>query len=559
MCYNAIVIRAFIVAFLLGATTGSAAVVGFTAPRFHVLETAPLAYVWVERSDGAGTLTVEWKAWDVVPFTATRHRGPYSGTLVFAPGEVKKAIDVELVDDDVYFQSVVGFALVSADHATLSLDRQSCFLAIDDDDRAPIVSYENPGPVLIKENRPGVNLRLSEPSTIPVVVYSYVDWPGHGWGFNPVRIETFPFGSSYPVAVFPPGDTHAVLQLEAEDDELWWFGDFDSWVDLWAEGAVIDPASQRRDLFVIDDEPRPTLSISDVTLKENDEGSTTAHLKIKLDMHGLVIWNPPNVTIEIAADAEDVTVGPRGFWNGDEIDVPVTIHGDRVVEADETFTVTIGRDAEWSEYLFPEIVKPTGRITILNDDAEIAPSPVLVTCGTAMPVTIDIGSPLDYDAHVPLASTGDALQVPADVVIPAGRSRVAFELRAATAPAAAAIRVGIPDSRSGAQTIEALAVQPSRVVFEAAPLAARSSGVLRVRIEPAASTPVTLILANSNENVLRVPRTITIPPGGEAMAAVDALRAGTATISTKLPIEYGGAEVRAELQVVEPRRRSAAH
>jgi hypothetical protein len=109
---------------------------------------------------------------------------------------------------------------------------------------------------------------------------------------------------------------------------------------------------------ITDDDPAPALSISDLTVAENEAGD--AKLTI-------TAANPKSVDVVIplsVAGGTDISVPATVTLvaGSKTVDVPLTIANDVEDEADEAFEVTIGNATGAT------VAKPKGTVTIVNDD-----------------------------------------------------------------------------------------------------------------------------------------------------------------------------------------------
>ncbi len=123
--------------------------------------------------------------------------------------------------------------------------------------------------------------------------------------------------------------------------------------------------------LVNDDQPLPTLSISDVAISEGTGGTTTATLQITLSAA-----SSQTVTVT-AATADGTAVAPGDYTAGSSVatfapgvtSLPavITILTDNLVEPNETFSVVLSNPTNAT------IGDGTGVVTILNDDVGAGP------------------------------------------------------------------------------------------------------------------------------------------------------------------------------------------
>jgi hypothetical protein len=174
-------------------------------------------------------------------------------------------------------------------------------------------------------------------------------------------------------------------------------------------------------LTILDDDPMPTITISDVTQNEGDAGPTLFNFIVTLS-------NPSQGTITVdyatqnntAIEPSDFTskTGTVTFSPGDtEETVTVTVNGDTTLEANETFFVNLSNNSSNSILAFG--TKGTGTIT--NDDT--APS-FSITASvshsegdsgtTAFDFTVTKSGTTALDAKVDYATADGSATAPSD-------------------------------------------------------------------------------------------------------------------------------------------------
>jgi hypothetical protein len=138
---------------------------------------------------------------------------------------------------------------------------------------------------------------------------------------------------------------------------------------------------------ILDDDPEPTLSISDASVTEGDSGTTTAVFTVTLSAaSGRVVsvtYATADGTASAGADYNSAS-GTLTFAPGALTQfLTVTVLGDTLDEPDETFTVNL------SNAVNAAIADGQGVGTILDDDPEptLSISDASVTEGNAGPVS----------------------------------------------------------------------------------------------------------------------------------------------------------------------------
>jgi hypothetical protein len=135
-------------------------------------------------------------------------------------------------------------------------------------------------------------------------------------------------------------------------------------------GAVIRSTNPVT-LTILDDEQRPSLSITDASVMEGNSGTVNAVFTVTLS------WESSQPASVVYATADDSATAPEDyvaippttltFESGTTIQpVTVFVHGDTVVEPDETFWVNLS-DADNAS-----LADARGRGTILDDDVQLS-------------------------------------------------------------------------------------------------------------------------------------------------------------------------------------------
>jgi alpha-tubulin suppressor-like RCC1 family protein len=130
-------------------------------------------------------------------------------------------------------------------------------------------------------------------------------------------------------------------------------------------------------ITIIDDDPSdgPELAVGDAAVVEGNEGFTTAQVPLTLneplDDPLEVTWTTVDGTAVAEEDYQPRARTTRIRAGRTRVLLPVRVYGDLEPEIDETFfisiTGTVGSDVP--------VGRPTGTVTILNDDADLPPPP----------------------------------------------------------------------------------------------------------------------------------------------------------------------------------------
>ncbi|MBI2391069.1 MAG: hypothetical protein HYV09_15865 [Deltaproteobacteria bacterium] len=289
-----------------------------------------------------------------------------SGTITFAPGTTTQSITV-LVSGDTTIEPNEQFLvnLSGAVSATIA-DPQGIGL-IFNDDGAPTLSIND---VTVTEGNGGtttatftVTLSASMPGTVTV---NYATSNG-----------TAIAGSDYTAATgtltFAPGTTSQTVTVTVTGDTLDENNEF-FWVNLSGATGGATIADAQGWCQINDDDASPALSIGDVTITEGNSGTTVATATVTLSsVSGRTVFvnystgaNTAVPTGVLATGGQDyvTTSGTLTFAPGETTKtVTVTINGDTLNEANETFFVNLSGAANAT------IADNQAVVTINNDDA----------------------------------------------------------------------------------------------------------------------------------------------------------------------------------------------
>ncbi len=325
----------------------------------------------------SGAVSLDVRTSDV---TAT-HGEDYvgvTGTITFAPGQVRETVEVAVLGDTVD-EAVETFQLriTNVTAATLANDR--AVATIRDDDAPPVPPVpEQPalsiadvsGPEGDGEGQARVQVSLSAPSDSEVSVdYRTVD-------------ATAMAGMDYRTAVgtlsFAAGQTSKSITAVLVGDRT---DELDETFQLRLSNA--SGASLTKDRAVVtildDDDPSlppdpdlPTLSVADIAVSEGDSQGV-ARLVLTLSAASDREVSVDHRTIDVSATAGldyRIAAGTLRFAPGETTkSLTVVLLGDRVDEPDETFQVRLGNPSGAT------LTADSAVVTINDDDAPTPPAP----------------------------------------------------------------------------------------------------------------------------------------------------------------------------------------
>jgi Lipase/Calx-beta domain/CARDB/Domain of unknown function (DUF4114)/RTX calcium-binding nonapeptide repeat (4 copies) len=172
---------------------------------------------------------------------------------------------------------------------------------------------------------------------------------------------------------FTAGKDTATIDLNVIDDNIF-EGTETVTLSLAANPAYIIPAAPSPSINIADNDTKPTVNISDVSVKEGDSGTTNATFTVSLS-------NPSTQTITVNyATADGTATAGSDYTKVDKTTltfapgetsktVNVAVNGDTTFEADETFKLNL------SDAVNATITTTSATGTIVNDDA--IPLPVI--------------------------------------------------------------------------------------------------------------------------------------------------------------------------------------
>lgn len=349
---------------------------------------------------------------------------------------------------------------------------------------------------------------------------------------------------------FAPGETAKTINVPIVNDDVY-EGPVEAVFKLGsvdASGVKTDPTSAR--IVIADDEPAPTISVSDVTVREGDiaEITLTASGTLYEEVVPLQIGGgtATATTDYVSPDATAVA-----FHNTAKATIRIPVRDDAKVEENETFTVRPGGRLNATH---------NGTVTIVDDDAQLAPASLLLHPHASGLLTFQWGQPLTANGKVAIAATG-GVSAPAEVNAPAGAKSVAVPVTVSDSGGtltATLVRGNLTFAASASVEIVSGAV----VLASPSPLTARAGHAvqLSLSLDPPQSTRATISVVAGDASTIDVPSSVAIDPGASAIISVTAKKVGdteirlftSSGVTTTVPVavsEDGAAVV----TLIEPR------
>ena len=300
------------------------------------------------------TVTVSYTVEDVSAVDGLDYLGS-TGSLAFAPGTTLLPINIAIQGDttdeiDETFNLILsnpvdGFILDGSGTATI------------DDDDGPMISVNDASVV---EGNVGtanavftVTLSATSPQTVTVSFATS----------NITATAGLDYAAVSNTLVFSPGQLQKTVAVQVNGDtadEV--FETFGLNLSSPVEGVIDDGAG----VGTILDDDDPTISISDVSILEEDSGFLAVTFTVTLSAP-----SPETVTVDFATNNGTATAGldyeaetgSITFASGETVKtVTILIMGDTAYEADETFFLVLSNASK------AVLVDTQGQATILNDD-----------------------------------------------------------------------------------------------------------------------------------------------------------------------------------------------
>ena len=295
-----------------------------------------------------------------------------SGTLTFAAGQTAQLITIGLIGDtNVEASETFTINLSGATNAEIG---QSAFTAtIANDDAVPTVEVIAPSSQ--NEGNSGgtpfvftVKLSASSNETV-TVVYSTA---------NAIAQAGSDYTASSGTLTFAPGTTQQLVTVLVTGDTLREDTNETFRIDLTSPaGATLKTGASSATATIVDDDPAPSISISDATAAEGDTGT-------KQFLFTVTLSNPSQQTVTVKYATQDGTAVANGDYtstsgtltfapNQTVQVITVNVVGDLLNEENETFSVVLSTPSDSS------IADGTGTGTIQDetgDNINIVPSTI---------------------------------------------------------------------------------------------------------------------------------------------------------------------------------------
>jgi photosystem II stability/assembly factor-like uncharacterized protein len=359
-------------------STSTSGSVQFSSASYVVLEDVGNAVVKVSRVGGSkGTLSINYSTADGTA-TAGSDYASASGTLIFADGETTKTILIPIANDGVTEpDETVRLSLTGFTSLETLGSHPGATIIIQGNDTPLLLSGENIG--VIEGNSGTTNV------TVPVVLSAQtsrtitVNYNTSG-GSATSGIDFTPVSGTL---TFGPGETTQIVTVSIIGDTL---NETNEVFALDLSNPVNATVMSLPIITILNDDPLPALSITDVMVNEGNSGSAGAVFNVNLSAPSgrsvSVSFNTANGTAlsgnDYASSSGSVIFSPGQTTKT----ITVQVNGDAVVEPNETFLLNL-----FSAFN-ATISRAQGIGTILDDDGQ-TPLQLILEDGSNQAAAVD--------------------------------------------------------------------------------------------------------------------------------------------------------------------------
>lgn len=308
----------------------------FSAFDFNVLEDVGNAVIKVMRTGGSrGTLTVNYATGGGTA-TAGSDYTPASGVLTFAAGETQKTFNIPIADDGVNeAEETVQVTLSGMADLESRGAKFKATLHIFDSN-TPLTIFAND--VSINEGDTGqhnvvVPITLSA-ATSRTVTVNYATTGGSGSGVATSGVDFLQTSGSL---IFGPGVETREVVVPIVGDTL---DEFDEAFGISLTGAVNATVTTIPSVLIVDDDPLPAISVTDVSVAEASGANAVFTLRLSAPSGRTVqiFYSTANGTATAGSDYTPPVTSGMTFSAGQTVkQVSVPILTDGTIEPDETF------------------------------------------------------------------------------------------------------------------------------------------------------------------------------------------------------------------------------
>lgn len=354
----------------------------------------------------------------------------FSDTLTFTPTNYasEQAVLATVVQDT----AAEGFHACTISNNYTSTDpnytenflngREVSFYIIDDDEIVPSLTINDPAGY---ECTDGYSRDLPFVVTLSSIASNTVsvDWET----FPDTAVENVDYDYSSGTLNIPPGNSQGVFMVEMRCDDL--FEGSESFSVSLSDPVNATIADGGGFGEIINDDPKPSITVTTPTQTEGDSGNTTFTVTVAFasptELDGAFMVSTVDSTAVAGSDYQALsTFSPLTIpASTGSMSFDLTVFGDTTVESDETFAIRISPAADEANFYLPgDAAYLDYPVTILNDDSASVPAVSVSdqsitecdgpTGNTTMTFTLSLSEPAPGPASV-IATTipGTALAI----------------------------------------------------------------------------------------------------------------------------------------------------
>ncbi|MBD2141966.1 endo-1,3-1,4-beta-glycanase ExsH [Anabaena sp. FACHB-1250] len=318
------------------------------------------------------TISVNYQTVDDDATTANNDYVATTGTITFTPGQTTKTLPITINGDTVgEINEAFTVLLTNAVNATLGKNEGIGIIRNDDSPGVTVTpiytqATESGAPGIFQLNRTGSITKSLN------VNYSLSGTATNGTDYSTLN----------GVAAFASGSSTAIIFVNPTEDTIFEGNETVIFNLLTGTGYTVG-TSNSPTITIVDNDPRPEISINDANVTEGDSGTTTLTFEVTLT-------NPSSQTITVdyqtsdldatVADADYLIKNGQIIFNPGEVrkTVDITVNGDTSAENDELFKVNLLnpagaliKDGEG----YGKIHNDDTAITVIATDADAAETP----------------------------------------------------------------------------------------------------------------------------------------------------------------------------------------
>jgi len=488
-----------------------------------VLEGSGDAAVFVLRTNGtAGTATVNFATSNGTAIAGSDYTAT-SGTLSFADGESVKFFTIPITNDNVFKGNRTFTLTLSGPSIGSSVGNPSTETITILDDEAPRISIADAS--VVEGNSGTTNMTftvtLTGSTNLPATM-QYATSSGSAFSFSD-------FQQVSGTLTFNPGETQKTITVPIFGDTV---GESDETFTVFLSNptnAILTRSAATG--TIINDDVIPTVTASDVTIVEGNNGISNA--VITLTASQPFFGEVDFFTVDGSAKNNSDYQARSGFFifnNETTKTITIPIVGDAVVEPDEAFTVRLSL----FNFSSPTFVLPRTNITvtILNDDTGVGPTRLSIPAGGTMPLTINLGSTTPQTITF-TSSNPDVATIPATVQV---NGVMQVDVTGVHAGNATITGILPPGFGTVAPVIDVFVYDPVTLVLNPSTVHVPVGGTATIRasFNPALNVTETALLTPTGLGEITVPDRVTIDAGQTAAFTIKGIKRGHIVLTATL-------------------------